>query len=196
MSPLDRLFEDVRCRGATLDQGEQDRLRRTLHAVSSPAGTALLGQGQVADRWIFLTSGIAASEQCRADGSSSIARFFEAGQFCTNLSSILTGELAEDALIAITDCAGVAVPDRQFRQDYLDGAGFGRYLRLKVLDSYLFDKELICAKTSARTDARYDFLMRHHHAVLSMAPKKDIARFMGMTPQGLSRYLRSRAGPG
>ncbi|MEL6210747.1 MAG: Crp/Fnr family transcriptional regulator, partial [Pseudomonadota bacterium] len=68
----------------------------------------------------------------------------------------------------------------------------GTYLRLKMMEAHLFAKELICAKTSAQTEARYRFLIDHHDIVVGAVRKQDIARFLGITPQGLSRFLRRR----
>lgn len=163
-----------------------------MSPISSRAGRILLAQTRVADRLIFVTGGVSASEQSWRDGRSTIARFFEPTDFCTNVSSAWTGDIASDDLIAITDVEGLSIPLSVFMQDYLTGGTFGIYLRHRMLEAHLFAKELACAKTSIQIGVRYSFLQTHHRTVLETVPQKDIARFLGVTPEGLSRFLRNR----
>ncbi|MEM9783975.1 MAG: hypothetical protein AAF899_16070 [Pseudomonadota bacterium] len=167
-------------------------MRARLAVTRHTAGSTVFAQARIVRQWLFLTDGIAASQQTRPDGTVTIARFFEADQICANLTS--TWHQAEDAddLIAITDVVGVLLPDSLLRGEYLGGGAFGAYLRLKIMETLLFDKELLCAKTSIQTAHRYRFLEDRHRAVIGQAPQKAIARFLGITPQGLSRFLRQR----
>lgn len=189
---LASLEGDVQRLGVVLDLQDWERIRQRCGLVQIQAGGMIQNQVDVADRWIFLTSGIAASEQTWIDGGSTIARFFEAGDFCTNVTSAWTGDIASDDLIALTDVAGLAIPNDIFRREYLTGGSFGIYLRHKLMDAHLFAKDLVCAKTSGQTETRYQFLEQHHKDVVGSVQKKDIARFLGVTPQGLSRFLRRR----
>lgn len=190
MSALTYLESDIRRFGIDLDAREWDDIRRRISNVHVPSGAKIQNQARIADVWIFLTDGIAASEQTWSDGTTTIARFFEPGHICANFTSAWTQDIASDDLIAMTNVSGVAIPDDIFRQEYLQGVSFGKYLRLKMIEAHLFAKELICAKTSGRTEVRYAFLVQNHTGVVGNVQQKDIARFLGITPQGLSRFLR------
>ncbi len=192
MDALTSLVDDIQRLGVALNGHEWDTIRQRCSTVRIQAGEKIQNQARVADAWIFLSDGVAASEQTWLDGSSTIARFFEPGTICANFTSAWTRDIASDDLLAVTDVAGVAIPDSIFRQEYLQGGFFGTYLRLKMIEAHLFAKELICAKTSGQTETRYQFLERHHQCVIGNVPQKDIARFLGITPQGLSRFLRRR----
>ena len=163
-----------------------ERIVQRCKSVQIKAGDKIQNQARIADNWIFLSDGVAASEQTDHDGASTVARFFEPGDFCANLTSVWTRD------VALTDVVGIAIPDDVFRREYLEGGFFGTYLRLKMMNAHLFAKELICAKTSSQTETRYRFLEQHHSTVINSVQQKDIARFLGMTPQGLSRFLRRR----
>lgn len=192
MNALAPLEGDIQRLGVTFDLQQWDQIRRRCKTVHIPAGEKIQNQARVADSWVFLSEGIAASEQTWPDGAPTIARFFEPGDICANITSAWTRDIASDDLVAVTDVAGVAIPDRVFRKEYLEGGFFGIYLRHKLMNAHLFAKELICAKTFGQTDARYRFLEHHHQNVIGSVPQKDIARFLGVTPQGLSRFLRRR----
>lgn len=184
------LASDMRRFGIALTTDEWDTIRKRFSSVRVPKGETIQNQARIAESWIFLTEGIAASEQTWSDGTTTIARFFEPGHICANFTSVITQDIASDDLVAMTDVVGIAIPDSLFRREYLKGGRFGEYLRLKMIDAHLFAKELVCAKTSGRTEARYQFLLRYHTAVLGNVQQKDIARFLGITPQGLSRFMR------
>ena len=186
------LKDDIKRLGVSIDLVTWERIVQRCKSVQIKAGDTIQNQARIADNWIFLSDGVAASEQTDHDGASTVARFFEPGDFCANLTSVWTRDVASDDLVALTDVVGIAIPDDVFRREYLEGGFFGTYLRLKMMNAHLFAKELICAKTSSQTETRYRFLEQHHQRVIGSVQQKDIARFLGMTPQGLSRFLRSR----
>ncbi|MEM9330825.1 MAG: hypothetical protein AAGA53_05835 [Pseudomonadota bacterium] len=186
------LEKDIHRHGVALNAQEWDHIVQRCKYVHVRAGDKIQNQAHVADCWIFLSDGIAASEQSWLDGASTIARFFEPGDICANLTSVWKRDIATDDLLAVTDVSGLALPDSIFRQQYLNGGFFGVYLRFKMMEAHLFAKELVCSKTLGQTETRYQFLEQHHRNVIGSVPQKDIARFLGITPQGLSRFLRRR----
>ncbi|MEM9794728.1 MAG: hypothetical protein AAF848_17440, partial [Pseudomonadota bacterium] len=72
------------------------------------------------------------------------------------------------------------------------GGVFGQYLRIKAMETLILDKDILCAKTSNDTEVQYSFLERSFPEVVQRATQKDVARFIGVTPQGLNRFLRNR----
>lgn len=195
MLDLTHLAHNLSAFGIDLPEAEWRAVRRHASLVDLPAGHKIQSQTHVAEAWIFLASGIAASEQTWRDGSITIARFFEAGHICANFTSVWTRDIAADDLVALTPITGLSLPDHFFRREYLQGGRFGEYLRLKMIEAHLFAKELVCAKTSGRTEARYQFLVEQHRDVVGQVQQKDIARFLGITPQALSRFHRKRSAP-
>ncbi|MEM1266913.1 MAG: hypothetical protein AAGI50_12950 [Pseudomonadota bacterium] len=189
---IEALRADMARFGLELGVSEFQKICDQTEPFETPSSSVLLNQTRVADRLAFIVDGLAASRQTWSDGRMTIARFFEAGDICTNVSSAWTGELASDDLIAVTDAHGFFVPLVFFQAEYFHGETFGIYLRYRMMEAHLFAKELACAKTSNETEIVYQFLDTHHRSVLKLAPKKDIARFLGVTPQGFSRFLRRR----
>ena len=193
MTPIAVLHQDIRDRAGQDALDDWHRIKPKLTECAHPAKAVIMSAAHLADRMVFVSDGIVASEQVYPDAAAGIARFFERGHFCTNLTSAWRRDLGDDTLVAITAMQGVIVPLDVFMQEYLHGSAFGLYLRLKAMDALAFDKEVMCAKTLTGSEARYRFLEAQHDQVIAQVPAKDIARFMGMTPQGLSRFLRHRA---
>ena len=192
MAALDAFRADIAGAIGDLQETQWDRIHTGCNPVSFYPKETIFGQKDIADRILFVASGITASEQVYEDGSSGIARFFETGQFCTNLTSLWHRQMAEDTLFAVTGVTGVLIPMSFFEREYFQGDAFGQYLRRKVLDTLVFDKSVMVAKTLTSSEARYRFLEDQYDRVVSDVPANLIARFLGMTPQGLSRFLRNR----
>ncbi|MEO1537788.1 MAG: hypothetical protein AAFR73_08645 [Pseudomonadota bacterium] len=192
MRPKERLRRDIERTGLVLSDDEWLRLSPSFSECTFAMGDIILSSTRVADRWLFLGQGIVASQQPTPKGDVLIARFFEPGQFCANMTSTWTQKLAMDELVAITDVEGVLIPDRLFRDQFLRGAVFGEYLRLKCMETLIFDKDVLYAKTSNDTEVQYRFLEDTYSRVIEHTAQKDLARFIGVTPQGLNRFLRRR----
>ena len=192
MQAKDHLRKDIEQSGLFISDDAWLHLSKDLTEFSGTLGEVILSSTRIADRWLFLTEGIVASEQPTIDGDALIARFFEPGQFCSNLTSAWSRKLAFDELIAISDVKGVLIPDALFREQFLRGGVFGEYIRLKFMETLLFDKDILCAKTTNDTEVQYRFLEENCAQVIAHTTQKDIARFIGVTPQGLNRFLRRR----
>ena len=152
------LKDDIDSYDLLLQEDELDRLQEIASEFAFAKKSVIFSQAIVCDKVFFIANGIAASEQTLAEGTSPIARFFSRGQFCSNMTSALMKDYANDTLIAVTDVCGVSFPIYFFLQEYYQGKTLGEYFRRKVLETLLFDKEVICAKTVLNTDYRYRFL--------------------------------------
>lgn len=192
MDATEVLKQDIQRCGCTLEPAEWHRLSKELVNCAFQKGDVIQSQARVADHWLFVASGIVASEQSTPDGNNLIARFFEAGHLCSNPTSAWHRELGSDDLIAITNVEGVLLPNLWFREQYLRGGNFGEYLRIKAMQTLMFDKDILSAKTSNDVETRYGFLESSHSEVVRHTAQKDLARFIGVTPQGLNRFLKNR----
>ncbi|MEL6340030.1 MAG: cyclic nucleotide-binding domain-containing protein [Myxococcota bacterium] len=196
MAPLDVFERDIAQHRIAITAELWSNLCASFTELTAQSGECIYGQHNVGNRWLFVTHGVVASQQNYEDGTFLISRFFEKGQFCANLTSTWTQDLASDDLVAISDVRGVQLPDTLFRHELISGGRFGEYLRLKAMETLCFDKEIIAIKTRSDTETRYRFLEQHYDTVLDNALKKDVAAFLGVTPQGLSRFLRNRGRAG
>ncbi|MEM9384840.1 MAG: cyclic nucleotide-binding domain-containing protein [Pseudomonadota bacterium] len=188
------LAGDIAEKGIAMAPRDWAALRPLLRPVSYSKGECIYRMEEIGASWLFLADGVTASIQTHADGSLTIARFFEDRQVCGNLTSTWSEQYASDDLVAITQVSGVEIAGDVFRQQMLEGGDFGRYLRLKAMETLCFDKELIVAKTQLDLEKRYRFLEEHYQRVVGSAMQKQLAAFTGVTPEALSRFLRRRSG--
>ncbi|MEO1540135.1 MAG: hypothetical protein AAFU59_07120 [Pseudomonadota bacterium] len=194
-SPLAHLKADMVQAGFPPGPDDWDRLTPILSARHVQRRAPIYEKCAIADRFILIFSGIAASFYTHVDGRVSLTRFFDYGQLAANVTSTFTRDYGSDELVAITDVTGVEMPRDFALGEYMSGDGFGAYLRQKIVSTIQYDKDLLVCQTLNDTDVRYRFLEQRHPGILDVALKKDIAAFLGVTPQGFSRFLHRRARP-
>ncbi|MEO0421824.1 MAG: cyclic nucleotide-binding domain-containing protein [Pseudomonadota bacterium] len=193
MKPVDALAQDIARNGISMPRHDWTALQAALREVTFARGECIYRMEEIAGSWLFVVDGVTASMQSHADGSITIARFFEDGQLCGNLTSTWSKQYASDDLVAISPVIGVEIAGDAFRRQMLDGGAFGRYLRIKAMETLCFDKEVIVAKTQLDLEKRYRFLEDHYRRVVGTAMQKQVAAFAGVTPEALSRFLKRRA---
>ncbi|MEM9574930.1 MAG: cyclic nucleotide-binding domain-containing protein [Pseudomonadota bacterium] len=182
--------QHILSKGITLNDAEWEVVERDLKPIRLKRGEVIIDSAMVTEHLFFVCNGIAASIQTTRDGESQIARFFEHGQLCTNLTSAWNKSVSEDQLVALTDFSGIGFSFSAMREAYLNGGPLDTYWRKMVFETLLFDKDVMSAKTVRDVEIRYQFLVDRYQRVIFDVPDKYIARFLGITPQGLSRFLK------
>ena len=93
----------------------------------------------------------------------------------------------------MTPVEGLLIPIKRWRDEYLRGGAIGEYMRIKIFQTLLFDADVIRVKSLNRTYESYTFLQERQPSVLQSIAQKDVAQFIGITPEGLSRFLKNTA---
>lgn len=176
------------------ESADWERVCEVFEPVEAKRSDTLLDSAKVAADLFYVCEGVAASFQTTHDGERQIARFFEAGQVCSNITSAWQKTVSEDELIALTDFVGLRIPFETFRSAFLHGGLLDTFWREAIFETLLFDKDILCAKTIRDVGTRYRFLATRYATVIGQVPDRDIARFLGITPQWLSRFLRNNRG--
>jgi CRP-like cAMP-binding protein len=148
-------------------------------------------QTDVCDSVIYILKGVAASAY-NEEGKITISRFFQAGNLCSNMVSAVSKTIESDSVIAITNVKYVAMPFDYFMNLYLYSDKIGVFFRKKILEHLIDAKNFISIKTSATTEVHYSFLEKQYPEIIAKVPSKYIAAFIGITPEGLSRFLKHR----
>lgn len=193
-TPFDTFKDHVCARGHSISQAQWQEVARLASPVSAKRGEVLLDSAVVASDLFFLCEGVAASIQTSPDGDTQIARFFERGQLCSNVTSAWQQTVSDDELIAMTDIAALRIPFAAFRSAFLHGGPLDTFWREIMFETLLFDKDLLCTKTIRDVETRYRFLAERYEDVVTQVPDRYLARFLGITPQGLSRFFRKTRG--
>ncbi|AXQ97836.1 Crp/Fnr family transcriptional regulator [Pseudoalteromonas piscicida] len=146
----------------------------------------VLQQGQVQRYGFFINSGKLVSSVVNDAGELRHKEFYFAGELCILFAEWIQKSPSFYQISALDDVEIVLVPLALLEQDHL------RTLKLKLLEQQLLFKEAKEAFLLLNTLAqRYCFLRdKRPHWVNGLA-NYDLANYLGVTPQGLSR-LKSR----
>ncbi|NOU62127.1 Crp/Fnr family transcriptional regulator [Marinifilum caeruleilacunae] len=140
---------------------------------------------------IFIVRGITASVYSY-DGKEVITRFFQKGNFSSNIVSAEEKSIASDSLIAITDIEYYLIPFVKFIELYLHSYTFGLFIWKKLIENSIENKKITTIKTINETEIRYQFLEKHYPLLIKETPAIYLAKFLGITSEGFSRFLSNR----
>jgi len=191
LSPLSALSRDIKDEGILVPPAEWEHFALNCSPANYKKKEIIFDTDVVSDKMLFVTNGVSASQYAHPNGQMIIDRFFEFGDFCTTVRSAWRTEPSEDQIIALTPVQGVLIPMTRWRNEYLRGGAIGEYIRIKIFQTLLFDADVIRVKSLNRTHESYAFLKERQPGVLQGVAQKDIAQFLGITPEGLSRFLKN-----
>ena len=193
-SPMHVLRDDMARLGTELSDLQWQEFSSNCREVSIDQRDLVFEGEAKRDTLLFITKGIGASQFVLPDGQVVISRFFEAGDLCAVVQFTHMGELTENAIVAVTAVEGIMIPLEIWKFEQFEGGVIGKYARQKMYHQHLSEIDIMHVKTVNRTDVSYEFLKERHPSVLDAAPQTVIAQFCGITPEGLSRFLRNYPG--
>ncbi|MEM7549825.1 MAG: hypothetical protein AAF363_09125 [Bacteroidota bacterium] len=151
----------------------------------------IFSQTELCNHVIYLMSGITATIYLYED-KEVVTRFFQKGNFNTNIVSAESKSIASDILIAITDVEYLLLPFDFFLNSFFHSNTFGLFIRKKIMSMIIENKKNTTIKTINDTEIKYQFLEENYPDIIKHTPSKYIAKFMGVTPEGYSRFLSGR----
>lgn len=185
---MTHLEEAIKSYEVPITQEELRHLSQQIEQKSAKKKTVIFRQTEPCNSVIYLISGITASVY-NYEEKEVITRFFQRGNFSTNIISAVSKKVASDSLIAITDIVYLLIPFELFIDAYLHSNTFGLFIRKKIIENSIENKNFTTIKTIGETPIKYQFLVENYPQVIRDTPAKYIAQFLGLTPEGYSRFL-------
>lgn len=164
--------------------------RRHLKCIAYNSGDIIFQHSKICFDMLFITTGIAVTEYFN-ESEQTITRFFKSKNLCSNISSFLTKGVVNDVVSAVTDVKGILIPKKLFDESYLYSNGIGLYFRKRLLENLLEDKMFISIKAMG-VDSKLDFLYNEYPEIIKNVSWKNIASFLGVTPEWLCKKIKKR----
>jgi CRP/FNR family transcriptional regulator, anaerobic regulatory protein len=167
-------------------------LFRTLKVSKS---AVWLQAGQQATQLGFLVSGLFRLYYTTADGKEWNKSFLVEGDFVASIHSLLQKVPSRLSIAALADAELLIAPyeavERFYERD-MYWQRLGRVLAERLVIKKLEREAALLIDTAAQ---RYEAFLREHPGLESRVPNFHIARYLGITPEALSRLRRARMGP-
>jgi CRP-like cAMP-binding protein len=182
----DPLYTHVRKRIA-LTKGEYDRCRAFFIPKKIRRKQFLLQEGEVCLHLAFVLSGCLRSYTVDRGGEEHVVQFAIEDWWISDLQSFLSGTSSAYTIDALED-SEILLLEKNARETLLrEVPGFERFFRLLMEANYVASHRRIEESLSESAEERYLAFLKSYPALVQRIPQNQIASYLGVTPQSLSR---------
>jgi len=163
-------------------------IRKKITVRTFKKGDMLLVPGKVANHACFILEGLVKSYYEKEDGVSEVVtKFLYEGTIITSIFSYYSRQPGNESIIALEDTT-IACLSYDAMQDLLKHHAVFNYIIRVITERYLFflEVELYNMRKPLAED-RYQFFLKHFPQLLQRLALKDIASYLGMSLETLSR---------
>ncbi|ARK11387.1 Crp/Fnr family transcriptional regulator [Fibrella sp. ES10-3-2-2] len=157
---------------------------------SIPKGTILLEAGNICQHVWFIAAGAARAFYYK-DGREATAWFMGQHDFIISVRSFIEQKPSYEYIQTLTDCTLVSITYSQLQHLYQKHPSFNSVGRQLIEKYYALSEERLFQLRMNTAAERYDLLLTTHPAIFKQASLKQIASYIGVTPETVSR-LRKR----
>lgn len=175
---------------ADLPSPEIDELLAPGQLVRFSRGEAFLDSGDPAGRVGFVAEGLFKAFCLTADGDAYIRNFCSAGYFVGAFASAIRGAPSDVRIEALEPSAVLAIRYADLSRSFARGAAWQEFGR-KLAEWHYIEREVKEYRLLACTALeRYELFRQENPHVLGRVSQADIASYIGVTPEALSRILK------
>ncbi|MBL4675677.1 MAG: Crp/Fnr family transcriptional regulator [Mucilaginibacter sp.] len=171
---------------AALDQ----RFRETLREENYPKGHLLLKQGDTSRKIYFINKGFARAFHINGDKECT-TWFMGEGDLMISVYSFYTQQPAMEYIELLTDSELLSMSWNQLQSIYADFPEYNFIGRKVTVKYYMLSEERATITRTLSAADRYQLLLKTYPQILLNAKLSQVASFLGMTPETLSR-VRSK----
>lgn len=185
------VFRGVLAAIAPVPEAEFEFLRRNAESASYVAGETLLDAAEVPNRFWFLASGFLRFFYVAEAGREYNKAFSRPGEIVVPLAGVLTGARNGFVIEAITEVETLAFPTALVPTLYERHPVWERIGRIlaerMALRKEMRERELLMDSALVR----YRRFAERYPELIDWLPQRQIASYVGVTEQALSRLLRN-----
>jgi len=150
----------------------------------------LLNEGEICTHIGFVNSGCLREYTIDNKGTEHIVQFAIEDWWVSDLNSFLSGKPAEYNVDALQD-SEVLLLEKSARDEMLDKCPkMERFFRLLVEANHVATHQRIADSLSASAEERYLKFIKTYPKLFETVPQNQIASYLGITPQSLSRIRK------
>jgi CRP-like cAMP-binding protein len=153
----------------------------------------LLQEGDVCKQHAFVVKGCLRQYKLDAKGEEHVVQFAIEDWWISDMYSFLTGEPATYNIDALED-SEVLLLDKISQEKLCNEVPkYERFLRLLLEKNFIAKERRIAASLSMSAEEQYLSLLRTYPDFFQRVPQNQIASYLGITPQSLSRIRKELA---
>jgi CRP-like cAMP-binding protein len=177
-----------------LTQEETDYFTSVLQIKRLRKKQYLIQEGVVSRYESFVNKGCLRSYYIDEKGQEHIAQFAIEGWWIGDMYSFLTSTPARLNVDALEDSELLCIDKPSLEELYLQIPKFERFFRIILQNAFIAHQQRIIANMSKSAEERYlDFIKRYPH-LEQRVPQHQVASYLGITPESLSRIRKQLTG--
>ncbi|RYD58435.1 MAG: Crp/Fnr family transcriptional regulator [Sphingobacteriales bacterium] len=153
----------------------------------------LLQEGDVMRLETFVSKGCLRSYEIDAKGQEHIIQFSVEEWWVGDMYSFLTGTPSRLNIDCLEDTEVIQFSKDQLEELYVRVPKFERYFRLLVQNAYIASQNRILSIMTKPALERYHEFLQKYPTIEQRVPNHQIASFLGITPESLSRLRKQYA---
>lgn len=174
-----------------IPEAEFELICSYLQRRKAPEGTMLLEEGNTARELFFVVSGILKIVSVNEKGNEVIQFFIKENKFCTILYSFNNGVPAHEGIVAAT-AIDVLVFSRQRLNELFGKLPYFKGMVESITHQALMDKiKFRNTLMGEEATTRYLKFVSQQADIMLRVPLSDVASYLGITQQSLSRIRRN-----
>ncbi len=177
-------------RFANLSEAELETIAVDVPIEEFKKGTILLHQGEVPKNCYFVLKGCVRQFAVDEAGRESTFNFFTEEQGVTIFNQHTTDKVSKYSLSCLEDCV-LVVGDLSIEQQMYDKHSELETMARKMTEENMGEMhDDFAAFIASRPEERYKALLEKRPELIDRVPQHQLASFLGITPESLSRIKR------
>jgi len=177
----------------SLTDGEFERVKTFFIPKKIRKGHFLLRAGEVSRYLAFVEKGCLRQYSIDSKGEEHVVQFAIEDWWISDMYSSLTGAPATYSIDALEDSEVLLLDTALQEKLCTEIPPFERFFRLLLQGSFVAKERRITAALSLSAEEQYLSLLEMYPELFQRVPQNQIASYLGITPQSLSRIRKTLA---
>jgi CRP-like cAMP-binding protein len=140
----------------------------------------------------FVTKGLLRAYTIDEKGHEHIAMFGMEGWWISDLYSFLTNTPATQNIDALEESTVLSIEKKHLETLYQEVPKFDRFFRILLQNAFVANQQRILASISQTAEEQYLNFIKKYPGLEQRIPQHQIASYLGIAPETISRIRRSR----